>query len=361
MDHENSTQAEMNPAAVHYDGMQVYDINQPPFRIYGLCRKPGETDFKRLPYDLGAGIDNECVRDNYMKTAGGRIRFRTDSRRIVLRCGWPALSEKNHMPMTGTSCFDLYADGIFCGTLRPADHIPGDSGDPIPLEKGYQSSCSFPDSKMREILIHFPLYNDVSQVWIALDDGAQLLPAAEYTRPGSIVYYGSSITQGACASHAGNAYEAIIARRLDMDFVNLGFAGGCRAEPEMASYLAGLDMKVFVYDYDHNAPKPEFLEATHERLFRTFRQAQPETPVLMISVADHHFGSDIEKRKAIIRKTYDNARAAGDQNVYFLDGQTIYEPVGWDLCTVDNVHPTDLGLWCMAKAIGPMLESILNR
>ena len=357
------TQIDKNLAAVEvrYDGMKVYDINQPPFRIYGLCRSGGETDFKRLPHAVAAGIDNESVRALYTNTAGGRIRFRTNSRQIILRCRWPSRCDFPHMPMTGTSCFDLYADGVYCNVFRPGITLSGGFGDSIPIENGYQSGYTFPDSRMREILIHFPLYNDVSQVWIALEEHAQVLPGTEYAHTTPIVYYGSSITQGGCASHAGNAYQAIISRRLDTDYINLGFSGGCRAEPEMADYLSKLPMRVFVYDYDHNAPTPEFLEETHERLFRIFRQAQPETPVLMISAADHCFGSDIDKRKAVIRKTYENALAAGDRNVYFLDGQTIYTPVGWDLCTVDNCHPTDLGFWCMANAIGRELQTILNQ
>lgn len=342
---------------VHEAGMKFYDINRPPFRLYGLYREADETDYKRLPHRVAASVDNPSVKRLYTNTSGGRIRFRTDSSRIILRCFWPSRCQFSHMPMSGTSCFDLYADGVYCNVLFPEAKQSEHS---IPIENGYQSCCCFEDARMRDILIHFPLYNDVSQVFIAVEEQAQVLAGEEYARPGTIVYYGSSITQGGCASHAGNAYPAILSRRLNMDYLNLGFSGGCRAEPEIASYLAGLPMRALVYDYDYNAPNAEFLQKTHEALFRTFRQAQPDTPVLIVSAADRAFGSDIEKRKAVIRKTYENALAAGDRNVCFLDGQTIYDPVGWDLCTVDRCHPTDLGFWCMANAVGRHLEAILG-
>ena len=79
----------------------------------------------------------------------------------------------------------------------------------------------------------------------------------------------------------------------------------------------------------------------------------------MISTADNRFGDQTDRRKAIIRKTYENAVAAGDKNVYFLDGQTIYRDVGLDLCTVDGCHPNDLGFWCMANSIGAIVKKLL--
>ena len=62
----------------------------------------------------------------------------------------------------------------------------------------------------------------------------------------------------------------------------------------------------------------------------------------------------------IIYKTYLNAVDNGDKNVYFIDGKTIYEDVGYDLCTVDGCHPNDLGFWCMANSIENVIRNILN-
>ena len=101
---------------------------------------------------------------------------------------------------------------------------------------------NFPNKKMRSILIHFPSYNDVSRVTIGLEKDAEVLPAEPYRDLAPIVYYGSSITQGGSASHAGNIYQNIICRDLNVDYVNLGFSGNCKAEPVMAEYLAGLDI-----------------------------------------------------------------------------------------------------------------------
>ena len=58
----------------------------------------------------------------------------------------------------------------------------------------------------------------------------------------------------------GNAYESIISRSLNCDYLNLGFSGSALAEREMAEYIADLDMRAFVYDYDFNAPTVEHLK-----------------------------------------------------------------------------------------------------
>ena len=346
------------PPDVKWNGMKVWDVNQPPFKLYGNYRTDGETDFKRLPKELVARIDNEGLKRLYTNTAGIRLRFKTDSQKITIRCTWDLLYISPRMPPSGVSNFDLYADGRYVNVLQPGTDA---NGKPlVPPEEGYESTYIFPEKKMRDLVLNFPLINNVTGLVIALDEDAQVLPGDEYTHKKPVVYLGSSITQGGCASHPGNSYQAIISRRLDTDYINLGFSGSCRAEVEMAEYIAGLKMSMFVYDYDHNAPNPEHLEKTHERLFKILREKQPDLPVLMISTADQCFRENTDVRKAIIRRTWENAVAAGDKNVYFLDGQTIYADVGLDYCTVDGTHPNDLGFWCMANAIGAEIQKIME-
>ena len=117
---------------------------------------------------------------------------------------------------------------------------------------------------------------------LGLDTGAAIRPAPSYPNK-KVVFYGSSITQGACASRPGNSYEAMVARRFGFDYVNLGFSGNAKGEDTMAAYIAGLDMDVFVYDYDHNAPTLEHLAKTHEPFFNIIREKRPDLPVVMIS------------------------------------------------------------------------------
>ncbi len=344
-----------------FEGLETHNVNEPPFRLYGLCRQAGEQDFKRLPHKLMQELDLPGVKTLYTNTSGIRVRFRTDSTRIVLSAVLPNLHPMSHMPLAGIMGFDLYADGQYCGILRPDPNIVANGEASWNEESRFSSGYTFQEKKEREILINFPLYNNVSDVYISLEKGASLLPAGEYKIQKPIVYYGSSITQGGCASHPGNSYSAIISRRLDADFVNLGFSGSCRAEMEIADYIGKLDMSAFVYDYDYNAPTIEYLQNTHEEFFKRFRSYQPKTPVIMVSKADITVDPKTTlRRRDIIRKTWENARGAGDENVYFIDGGEIYKDVGEVYCTVDGVHPNDLGFWAMANTIGQTLAGILS-
>lgn len=342
-----------------FEGLKTYDIEQTPFRLFGLCRDRGEQDYKRLPHGLVKELENPGVQSLYTNTSGIRLRFKTDSKQIVLSCELPRITKHLNMAMTGASCFDLYADGHYCNVFRPGVDINGDYAAAPDYSHGYTSGYTFEDRKERDILIHFPLYNDVTKVYLSLEEGASLLPCGDYKIQKPVVYYGSSITQGGCASHPGNCYCAMLSRWLDADYVNLGFSGSCKAEPELAEYIGSLDMHAFVYDYDHNAPTAEFLQKTHEPFFQLFRKYQPKVPVIMVSGADlSHGQAEHQKRKQIIQQTYLNARSAGDDKVYFIDGDDIYRDAGLDYCTVDDTHPNDLGFWYMAKTIGKVLQNL---
>ena len=332
------------------DGLKTHSIEQPPFRLFGLCREGGECDYKRLPHAVVEAIGNTGYKSLYKNTSGIRLRFKTNSQRIVLTCQLPGFTRHDNMPRTGSSCFDLYADGHYCKVFRPGTDLSGT----------YSSEHKFEDRKMRDILINFPLYNPVDAVYISLEKDADILPCDDYRQQKPTVYYGSSITQGGCASHPGNCYCAMISQRMDADYVNLGFSGSAKAEPGMADYIGSLDMHAFVYDYDYNAPTVEHLQQTHEAFFKRFRSYQPTTPVIMVSAANLVDNSEeiTRQRRDIIRTTYENAMAAGDKNVYFIDGSEIYKTVGLDLCTVDCVHPNDLGFLCMANSIGAVLEKV---
>lgn len=345
-----------------YEGMKLYNVNEAPFKLYGLCREEGELDFKRLPHSFPDTVDNPVIKALYKKTAGLRVRFRTDSKRIILKCELPEKANVPHMATTGSSCFDMYVDGHYFNVFRPGIDANGKSTDDKSMDGGYASGYTLKgEKKIREILINFPLYNMVTNVYIGLEEDAQVLETAGYPDDRPVIFYGSSITQGACASHPGNCYIAMLSRKYDFNYVNLGFSGGCQAELEFARYIAGLDLRAFVFDFDHNARSLESLEAAHEPFFKEFRRLRPDVPVVFVSASDHACGLSMrEQRRAVIYKTYENAVAAGDKNVYFVDGLAAYQDVGVEFCVVDNAHPNDLGFWCMYQNMIPAFDQIFQ-
>ena len=180
-----------------------------------------------------------------------------------------------------------------------------------------------------------------------------------YTKP--VLFYGSSITQGGCASHAGAEHVGAVCRWLDADHINLGFSGSARAEKPMQEYLASLDPSVFVLDYDHNAPNPEYLEQTHYPLYETIRKAHKTTPIIFITRPDFEVDAFGDARRAVIYNTYCKAKNQGDDLVWFIDGETMFGSHERSACTVDTCHPNDLGFYRMATTIYPVLKEALKK
>ena len=154
--------------------------------------------------------------------------------------------------------------------------------------------------------------------------------------------------------------DGFIARKYNLDYINLGFSGNGRAELPIVNYMATLPMLAFVSDYDHNAPNAEYLRETHFRMYEIIREAHPDIPYIMVSRPDCLNSTSAYDRKTVIIDSFREARERGDKNVYFVDGEGMFRGPYEDSCTVDGCHPNDLGMMKMADAIGRMLERSLR-
>ena len=328
-----------------------YDAELLPFSVYGVFREGGS--FVRMPRRIAQRV-SEAVAVRNEHTAGGRIRFVTDSSRVALVASVAPGGGMPHFAYTGVSGFDLYGscgEGMRCfGTFVPQPDHAG-------MVEGIVELCT---GERRTIQINMPLYNCVKKVYIGVEKGCVPAPAAPLNGP-PIVYYGSSITQGGCASRPGNCYPSIISRRFNTNIYNLGFSSGGCGEENILEYMAKLDFSIFVMDYDYNAPTVEHLENTHKNAYNIIRKHNPDAPIILVSKPDIRlYVEDDLKRREIIRKTYNDAVAQGDKNVYFVDGYTLFGEYGHDACTVDGTHPNDLGFWRMAEFIVCVIESLLK-
>ncbi len=322
-----------------------------PFVLEGLPFRAGpRAPLRRLPGEHAAPMVESEAGDSLMRhTAGACVRFRTASPWIAVRATLGAGCDMNHMPRAGSKGLDLYrgtgADSRHAGTAQPNpdDHV---------MERLlYQRAPG--DSAVETWQANLPLYGGLEALEIGLAPGFAPKPPPR-RRLGRICFYGSSITQGGCASRPGNAYTTMVCRALDAEQVNLGFSGSARGEPPMAERIASIrGLSAFVLDYDYNAPTPEHLAATHEPFFRTVRAAHPDLPVLVLSAPSVWPDSPdaTRRRRDIVRATVRRARARGDRLVAFLDGARLFGRANRDDCTVDRVHPNDLGFRRMADAV----------
>lgn len=335
------------PSSVDKDGFTFYDATG--FDVYGI--KSTHGGFCRINPDEARKISENVFEISY-ETAGGRVCFATDSPKIAIIAEYNRVAKLPNYSFSTTMGFDIYSGGRFVGVFVPPFHAT----------ESYESvvKAPFDDGKMHEYTVNFPICSDVKRLLIGVARGSKIAKGGRYTQELPIVFYGSSTTQGACASRPGNAYENIVSRALNSDFINLGFAGNALGEEAMARYIAGLDMSAFVYDYDYNAPSAEHLAATHERMFKIIREAKPHLPIIIMSAPKPYPNDGDKKREQIIYTTYKNAKERGDGNVYFLSGSEILLPVR-DYALTDNIHPGDVGFVAIANAIISMLKALPHR
>lgn len=332
--------------------LTLYNVLEQPFKIYGLLPPQDENDkFKRIPSEVAAKFKGG-VETLYANTAGGRVRFKTNSSSFAVFATMGNTQCMPHMAFTGSVGFDLYVDNRYTKTF-----IPPWGG--VPSNQSFCSLIDTYNTEPKNVTINFPLYSEVSSLIIGLDKGAYVEAPVNYKYEKPIVYYGSSITQGGCASRPGNAYQAILTRQFDCNHINLGFSGSARGEPAMSEYISTLDMHAFVCDYDYNAPSAEHLEKTLQPFFDAIRAKHPTIPFVLVSAPTVYPTAATVKRFNIIKAVYDKAVNNGDNHVYLVNGSEMMREFADDGATVDGCHPNDYGFVAMAKGIAKVLKEFL--
>ena len=341
------------------EGIRFYDVREEPFRVYGLYDYKNEPEFRRMPKDVAEAV-SPAVANLSRMTAGGRVRFSTSSPYVAIFAENQGVwSYCAAMSDTGTGGFDLYAKrsgrDSWCASYRVPACWKGGTLSLVRWLHGDKNARGEFD-----VTLNMPVYAGVKRLLIGLAPNASLSRREDYRVEKPVLFLGSSITQGGHVSRPGMAYEALISRRLDCNFVNLGFAGACRGEDAMIEYIAAQDCSVFVLDYDHNAPNEAHLAATHEKLYLAFRASHPDVPVVMVTKPDAWlWHAANQARRDVIYRTYDNARRRGEK-VVFVDGQSLFAGELREECTTDGCHPNDLGMSRMADVIGKAVDFALS-
>ena len=350
--------ASANVFAQKASELKYYDVRELGLPVLGKgfqdCVRENDTIsdgfYTRLPADL-QGVVRKAVWDLGQNSAGLAIRFRTNSKCIGAE--WRPLNNfgMSHMTPTGVRGLDLYAlvDGewLFVGAGQP---------------NGKKSRNVFirkMNGEMREYIMYLPLYDGVINLSIGIDSTAVIeKPHVEDLVPSEknlpIVFYGTSVTQGGCATRPGMAYPSIIERKLHRETVNLGFSGNGRMDKCLGDKIAKIPASMYVIDCLANCTSQIVKDST-EHFIRAIVEANPDVPVLMVSnycypyqYLDAQFQIDTPEENAIWKEFAQKFRKEGYKNVRYIDayakGNMKKSPIGPDHeGTVDGVHMTDLG------------------
>ena len=344
---QNFKKEECNQAA----GRHCYTIPCDKFDLYGVFYDEKRQQFMRMNGDVAEEV-SEGVGYLATNTSGGRLRFKTDSSVIGISVQYPSLCEMPHMPLTGSCGFALLEKTG--NTYRTVSIFRPNHDE----KNGYTGEVTIKENGTHEYILFFPLYNGVSELKVFLDTNATLYKPEKYRSIAPILYYGASIDQGGCASRPDSSYPAILSKWNDIDFINLCFSGNCKGEPLMADYLTKIDCSLFFMAYDGNAPSADYLEKTHYPFYERYRAVQKDVPIVFMSVPCFERFPQAKERREVLKKSYLKARANGDENVYFLDGATLFGNYDREICTVEGIHPNDLGFYRMAQTIYETFKEI---
>lgn len=313
--------------------------------------------FDRLPAKAeGKVTDN--VWNLSRDSAGMMVRFKTDATTLFARYKLSkATLGMPHMPATGVSGLDFYArdeDGKWkwVQVTRPAAQTVE-----AKVMEGLRPG-------LREYCAYLPLYNGIESLDIGVPSGAKFEGLAPRTEK-PIIFYGTSITHGACASRPGMVHTAILGRRFDRPVVNLGFSGNGRMDAAVGELLCQEEAAVYVIDCLPNMAAPQVTEKC-EPLIKQLRAAYPDTPIVLvedrrftnswITPAKEKFHDD---NHAALKAAYERLQAAGVKNLHYIKGDTLY---GDDTeGATDASHASDLGFMRQADQFEPVLRKALGK
>ena len=346
--------------AVRDDGLRWRDVWDDEFRIKGLYwLQENNGALYRLPL-RAKNIVRPPVWELGKAPASAYVEFSTDSTKIAINAATIDGYDLPNMTPCGCRGLTLYHRSGFgrwhpCGTAMPQFGCAE-----------YQSTLLEELTQVRrDYRLYLPLYKELTELYIGLDEVAQVFNNTE--KPNKpIVFYGTSITQGGCANTSGTDYVSIIGRELNSDVINLGFSGNGMGEPEVAQLIAEIDAQLFVLDYNANV-NVEQLRQTLPEFTDIIRRKHPDTPILYVLPTFHgkitlqeSVARYYEDKRDIMVAEYSCRRNLSDQNIHFADGYALND-YGCDSALVDCVHPTDYGFRIFAERLLPYLEMIIDR
>ena len=338
------------------DGLSWHDVTKGNIEGRILPNQVRSRWFDRLPASAEKTVTS-AVWNLSRHSAGMMVRFKTDATSIHVDY---KLLNKNlamsHMPATGVSGVDLYARDSSSRWRWVQVTRPTNQDVKVKMVSGLAAG-------EREYAAYLPLYNGVQSMSIGVPPDSKF----EFLRPRDkpIVFYGTSITHGACASRPGMVHTAILGRRFDQSVVNLGFSGNGKMDEAVGDFLMQIDTAVYVIDC---LPNMNATMVTQKcvPLVKQIRAKKPQTPIVLVEdrrntnswilpARDQHHTAN---HKAL-KTAFESLIADSIPNLYYIAGDELY---GTDSDgATDGSHANDLGFMRQADVFEPVLRSAMEK
>ncbi|MBR4849318.1 MAG: SGNH/GDSL hydrolase family protein [Alistipes sp.] len=211
----------------------------------------------------------------------------------------------------------------------------------------------------KECLLYLPMWCEVTSLEVGVNEGATIVGTPSPFRH-KVIVHGSSITHGASAARAGLTYTAQLSRNLGINFVNFGFSGLCKMQPEFLETLKACEADAFLFDAFSN-PSSKQISERLEGWVEELVKAHPGKPLIFLQTPIHNtldtkmYATRMERIELVraimgrLTKKY--------KDVYFLEVKNVTGEEG----TIDAVHPNDLGFYRFVNAYQPKIAKILKK
>jgi GDSL-like Lipase/Acylhydrolase family/N-terminus of Esterase_SGNH_hydro-type len=334
------------------DTLKFYDGQL--FTIIGKYHS--EKNYTRFPQEYKNKL-RKAVWSLGQHSTGISIRFRTNASDIIVR--WTALNDgkMDHMAYTGIKGVDLYAHVDNKWKFVNTGRVKGKDNEFAMIKSE--------DKIFREYLLNLPLYDGIESLSIGVNTDAEItIPEEKWLiEKKPVVYYGSSIAQGGCASRPGMAFTNILERAMDRSFVNMGFSGSGTFDIPVGEAMCEIDAALYVIDCNPNTKMPLIYERAIE-LVKFLKKKRPEIPILLVEAFYYERGfvkpqdSNNEKKNKELRRAFLKLQESGIKELYYKEGDGL---IGYDHeGTVDGVHPNDLGMLRIADGLQPSIEILIR-
>ena len=343
--------------------LKEYKIPCEPFTIFGSTFYEGEG-FHKMPLDYVKSLPLGPFWGSKM-TTGVRITFSTDATKMAISAtlyDFIRVAKSNLLANNGFRLVELTDSGeeVHAANFNPPQYKDGG----VFMDDSFASQSQLRGG-MRNYILYLPTYSGVNEMSIFLDENATVKEFNPYSNLKPILFYGNSITQGACATRPDTNFACIICNKTKTDIINYSLSGGARANPEHVEYLKTVDCSVFICDYDANADSSDFLRKTHLPLYKSFRETHPETPIILLTLSSYfrdNFWKNGEraKRDEVIFETYKYAIENGDKNIYLIKGKDLIPRDLREMAFNDESHPNDIGHYFIANRVLQTLNPILQ-
>lgn len=278
-------------------------------------------------------------------SSGCFLRFKTKSKRIILKAELRREWDFSKMTLYCSSGFDVY--DVIEGCYSHRTVFAPESGKKIFAEQ----ISNDPNS---EICIYLPLYNEIKNLYIGTEAPIEKSNSIDRV---PILFFGNSITQGAAASRSGNCFPNIVSRLMNNEIYNLSVSSNCKGQVTVADQIGRMNLRAIVIDYSRNAYDLNEFKKNYMPFYQRLRVWHKETPIILMTTAEFKNQIGYIGFDSVIEETFEKAKQL-KHNTYLLHQKSLFEEREYDLVTVDGIHYTDVGMFRIAEALTGILSSV---